>query len=146
MVLGAADSDVGDVLAFSVVAQPTKGEVVCDGTFGEDCTYTAGPGQTGSDSFTFKANDGTADSNIATVSITITNQAPVADAIAASAPRGVATEIVTTGRHDPCVGLRAVPIAEAMLALVLMDHYLCNRAQNADLRPGGPVLPAQAAP
>lgn len=59
---------------------------------------------------------------------------------------GVATEIVTTGRHDPCVGLRAVPIAEAMLALVLMDHYLCNRAQNADLRPGGPVLPAQAAP
>ena len=41
---------------------------------------------------------------------------------------GRATEIVTTGRHDPCVGLRATPIAEAMLALTLMDHYLRHRA------------------
>lgn len=41
-----------------------------------------------------------------------------------------ATEIVTTGRHDPCVGIRATPIAEAMLALVLMDHLLRDRAQN----------------
>lgn len=41
-----------------------------------------------------------------------------------------ATDVVTTGRHDPCVGIRAVPIAEAMLALVLMDHALRNRAQN----------------
>jgi chorismate synthase len=49
--------------------------------------------------------------------------------------RGEATEIVTTGRHDPCVGLRATPIAEAMIALTLMDHYLRHRAQNADLRP-----------
>ena len=46
---------------------------------------------------------------------------------------GVATEIVTAGRHDPCVGLRATPIAEAMLALTLMDHYLRHRAQNADV-------------
>jgi chorismate synthase len=46
---------------------------------------------------------------------------------------GKATEIVTTGRHDPCVGLRATPIAEAMIALTLMDHYLRNRAQNADV-------------
>lgn len=46
---------------------------------------------------------------------------------------GKATEIVTTGRHDPCVGLRATPIAEAMVALVLMDHYLRHRAQNADV-------------
>jgi chorismate synthase len=44
---------------------------------------------------------------------------------------GRAVEIVTTGRHDPCVGLRATPIAEAMLAIVLMDHYLRHRAQNA---------------
>jgi len=44
---------------------------------------------------------------------------------------GKATEIVTKGRHDPCVGLRATPIAEAMVALVLMDHFLRNRAQNA---------------
>ncbi len=48
---------------------------------------------------------------------------------------GKATEIVTTGRHDPCVGLRATPIAEAMLALTLMDHYLRHRAQNADVAP-----------
>ncbi|MCK5876423.1 MAG: chorismate synthase, partial [Candidatus Marithrix sp.] len=40
------------------------------------------------------------------------------------------TEVITTGRHDPCVGIRATPIAEAMLALVLMDHTLRNRAQN----------------
>jgi chorismate synthase len=46
---------------------------------------------------------------------------------------GKPVEIVTTGRHDPCVGLRATPIAEAMLALVLMDHYLRQRAQNADV-------------
>jgi chorismate synthase len=47
--------------------------------------------------------------------------------------QGQPVEISTTGRHDPCVGLRATPIAEAMLALVLMDHYLRHRAQNADV-------------
>ncbi len=47
---------------------------------------------------------------------------------------GQPVEVVTTGRHDPCVGIRAVPIAEAMLALVLADHYLRHRAQNADVR------------
>ncbi len=45
---------------------------------------------------------------------------------------GKNTDIVIKGRHDPCVGLRAVPIVEAMLALVLMDHVLRHRAQNAD--------------
>ncbi len=54
---------------------------------------------------------------------------------------GEAVEVVTTGRHDPCVGIRAVPIAEAMLALVLMDHYLRHRAQNADVIPPVPVVP-----
>ncbi|HXY97109.1 MAG TPA: chorismate synthase [Steroidobacteraceae bacterium] len=54
---------------------------------------------------------------------------------------GNATEIVTTGRHDPCVGLRATPIAEAMLAIVLMDHYLRHRAQNADVKSPTPVIP-----
>jgi chorismate synthase len=53
---------------------------------------------------------------------------------------GNATEVVTTGRHDPCVGLRAVPIAEAMLAIVLMDHYLRHRAQNADVVSSTPVI------
>ncbi len=55
---------------------------------------------------------------------------------------GEPVEVVTTGRHDPCVGLRATPIAEAMLALVLMDHYLRHRGQNADVAPTTPVLPA----
>jgi chorismate synthase len=42
-------------------------------------------------------------------------------------------EVITKGRHDPCVGIRATPIAEAMLALVVMEHALRNRAQNADV-------------
>ena len=46
---------------------------------------------------------------------------------------GNPTDIITKGRHDPCVGIRAVPIAEAMLALTLMDHYLRHSAQNADV-------------
>ncbi len=53
---------------------------------------------------------------------------------------GKDTEIVTTGRHDPCVGLRATPIAEAMVALVIMDHYLRNRAQNADVKSATPEI------
>jgi chorismate synthase len=53
---------------------------------------------------------------------------------------GRAAEIVTTGRHDPCVGLRATPIAEAMVALTLMDHYLRHRAQNADVKSDLPAL------
>jgi chorismate synthase len=53
---------------------------------------------------------------------------------------GNAVEIVTTGRHDPCVGLRATPIAEAMLAIVLMDHYLRQRAQNADVQSTTPDI------
>ncbi|HET8551867.1 MAG TPA: chorismate synthase [Gammaproteobacteria bacterium] len=47
---------------------------------------------------------------------------------------GEPVEVVTHGRHDPCVGIRATPIAEAMLGLVLMDHYLRHRAQNGDVR------------
>jgi chorismate synthase len=56
---------------------------------------------------------------------------------------GNAVEIVTTGRHDPCVGLRATPIAEAMLAIVLMDHYLRHRAQNADVHSPTPDITAR---
>jgi chorismate synthase len=56
---------------------------------------------------------------------------------------GQAIEIVTTGRHDPCVGIRAVPIVEAMLALTLMDHYLRQRAQNADVVAPIPPIPTQ---
>jgi chorismate synthase len=53
--------------------------------------------------------------------------------------KGEATEIITKGRHDPCVGIRATPIAEAMLALVVMEHVLRHRAQNADVQP--PIRP-----
>lgn len=47
--------------------------------------------------------------------------------------QGITQEIVTRGRHDPCVGIRGVPVAEAMVALVVMDHWLRHRAQNADV-------------
>ncbi|MDH3400882.1 MAG: chorismate synthase [Chromatiales bacterium] len=53
--------------------------------------------------------------------------------------QGNAVEVVTTGRHDPCVGIRATPIAEAKLVLVLMDHLLRHRAQNAGVQP--PMAP-----
>lgn len=53
---------------------------------------------------------------------------------------GEATEMITKGRHDPCVGIRAVPIAEAMLALVLMDHLLRHRAQNQGVHTQTPQL------
>jgi chorismate synthase len=56
--------------------------------------------------------------------------------------KGKTTEISTTGRHDPCVGIRATPIAEAMLAITLMDHTLRHRAQNADVTPSTPAVPA----
>jgi len=48
---------------------------------------------------------------------------------------GKATSIETSGRHHPCVGIRATPIAEAMLACVLMDHALRHRAQCGDVAP-----------
>ena len=58
--------------------------------------------------------------------------------------QGQPTEVITKGRHDPCVGIRATPIAEAMLALVVMDHALRHRAQCGDVhQPCGPI-PAQA--
>jgi chorismate synthase len=56
---------------------------------------------------------------------------------------GQPVEVVTKGRHDPCVGVRATPIAEAMLAIVLMDHFLRHRAQNADVVP--PLAPIPGA-
>ena len=52
--------------------------------------------------------------------------------------------VETFGRHDPCVGIRATPIAEAMLALVLIDHALRHRAQNADVRVATPAIPGVA--
>ena len=57
---------------------------------------------------------------------------------------GKATTIETHGRHDPCVGIRATPICEAMLALTLMDHALRHRAQNGDVQCATPKLAAQA--
>jgi chorismate synthase len=58
--------------------------------------------------------------------------------------KGEPIEVVTKGRHDPCVGIRATPIAEAMLAIVLMDHMLRHRAQNMDVVTDTPIIPSQA--
>ncbi|MGB0720887.1 MAG: chorismate synthase [Gammaproteobacteria bacterium] len=55
--------------------------------------------------------------------------------------KGQPIEVVTKGRHDPCVGIRATPIAEAMLAMVLMDHCLRQRGQNGDVEVDTPVIP-----
>ena len=57
---------------------------------------------------------------------------------------GEAMEMVTHGRHDPCVGIRATPIAEAMLAIVLLDHALRHRGQNGHVECATPVIAAQA--
>ena len=56
--------------------------------------------------------------------------------------QGQATQVITKGRHDPCVGIRATPIAEAMLALVVMEHALRNRAQCGDVNP--PLAPLES--
>lgn len=58
--------------------------------------------------------------------------------------QGNPIEVSTKGRHDPCVGIRATPIAEAMMAIVLMDHYLRHRAQNMDVQSVTPVVPPTA--
>lgn len=57
---------------------------------------------------------------------------------------GEPVEVVTKGRHDPCVGIRATPIAEAMMAMVLMDHMLRHRGQNADVKADTPIIPPMA--
>lgn len=57
---------------------------------------------------------------------------------------GDPAEVVTKGRHDPCVGIRATPIAEAMVAMVLMDHMLRHRGQNADVKTDTPIIPPRA--
>jgi chorismate synthase len=58
--------------------------------------------------------------------------------------KGEPTTVQTTGRHDPCVGIRATPIAEAMLACVLMDHALRHRAQCGDVKPPIRPIPGRA--
>jgi chorismate synthase len=55
---------------------------------------------------------------------------------------GRETDVITKGRHDPCVGIRAVPIVEAMLAIVLLDHALRQRGQNGDVASTTPIVPA----
>ena len=58
--------------------------------------------------------------------------------------QGEATEVITKGRHDPCVGIRATPILEAMLALVVMEHALAHRAQCGDVVSSTPQIAAAA--
>lgn len=57
---------------------------------------------------------------------------------------GQPLDVITKGRHDPCVGIRATPIAEAMLAITLLDHLLRHRGQNDDVSTATPVIPASA--
>lgn len=57
---------------------------------------------------------------------------------------GQPLDVITKGRHDPCVGIRATPIAEAMLAITLLDHLLRHRGQNGDVSTATPVIPASA--
>jgi len=59
---------------------------------------------------------------------------------------GKTTDVITKGRHDPCVGIRAVPIAEAMAAIVIMDHLLRHRGQNAGVVSTTPVIPGAIKP
>ncbi len=80
-----------------------------------------------------------------TVSIAIKPTSSIRTARRSIDLQGNPTVVETHGRHDPCVGIRATPIAEAMLALVLMDHVLRHRAQNADVRVAIPVIPGSVA-
>jgi chorismate synthase len=57
---------------------------------------------------------------------------------------GNPVEVITTGRHDPCVGVRATPIAEAMMAMAIMDHVLRHRGQNSDVQSSVPVIPSSS--
>jgi len=118
--------EIGD--GFAVVSQrgsAARDEMTPEGFLANHSGGTAGGISTGQDircSIALKP----------TSSITIPGKTIDAD--------GQATEMRTTGRHDPCVGIRATPIAEAMVALVLMDHYLRNRAQNAEVVPSTPRI------
>ena len=58
--------------------------------------------------------------------------------------KGELTDVITKGRHDPCVGIRATPIAEAMIALVLIDHALRHRGQNGHVVNQTPIIPGLA--
>ena len=77
-----------------------------------------------------------------TVSIALKPTSSIRQPGATIDTQGQALEMVTHGRHDPCVGIRATPIAEAMLAIVLMDHLLRHRGQNADVVCDTPAIPA----
>ncbi len=76
------------------------------------------------------------------VSIAIKPTSSIISPRASIDSQGNPTEVVTKGRHDPCVGIRATPIAEAMLALVVMDHALRHRAQCGDVVPTLTPIPA----
>ena len=56
---------------------------------------------------------------------------------------GESVEVISKGRHDPCVGIRAVPIVEAMTAIILIDHFLRNRAQNQDKPKEHTIIPSE---
>jgi chorismate synthase len=77
------------------------------------------------------------------VSVAIKPTSSIRTAKASIDRAGQPTQVETFGRHDPCVGIRATPIAEALLALVLMDHALRHRAQCGDVQLSQPPIPGQ---
>ena len=79
------------------------------------------------------------------VNVAIKPTASIAQARRSVDLDGAPVEVATQGRHDPCVGIRATPIAEAMLALVLIDHALRHRAQCGDVTPATPRIPGEIA-
>jgi len=79
-----------------------------------------------------------------TVSLALKPTSSIRQSGATIDTEGKPIEIATHGRHDPCVGIRATPIAEAMLAIILMDHLLRHRGQNADVRCLTPAIPGTA--
>lgn len=79
-----------------------------------------------------------------TVSLALKPTSSIRQPCATIDTAGEAMEVATHGRHDPCVGIRATPIAEAMLAIVLMDHLLRHRGQNAEVACDTPAIPGAA--
>lgn len=124
--LAATDADTDDTLTFEIVASPTKGVLSSTANGDNLVIYTPNTGETGTDTFTFKANDGTADSNTATVTVTITeaaptNNAPVATDVAASTAAETAVEITLTATDADAADTLTYSIVDQPAAGTLGD-------------------------
>ncbi|MCU1497907.1 MAG: Poxvirus family protein, partial [Acidimicrobiales bacterium] len=100
LTLTGSDTD-GDALSFAIVNQPSKGTVTCSGSDGSACEYMASAGSVGTDTFTYRSSDGTVLSAPATVTVTITNQAPVGAAQTPPAAAPLTPTSITLSAVDP---------------------------------------------